>query len=329
LYLTSYDPSKLAAGDGEDGEDENNDDDVMESCCFTTMKTLQPKRSLFSINALHASGDNLESSGAIQLRQGDMYLERSPVYNDRWGTYPCAGTRNKMKAVGLIINKYSEALKEAVGASKSANVSKLPPAANDIHYGLAISLTIKRFRDHMKVPDPRESKQTTVWPTLDDGERAYFSDCVVKINRFIKGIPIMADSLEIATSRIDPRVLKRRQDLFLDQGGLEYVVSMLSLLVPVSDRLTSKDAVPQQFSEGGLLATARVIISECLLMVNEAASGNKANQMFIAEYMPVILAHCSTDPLAAKITPELLATNRELQETKITSRDINVFSEKI
>jgi superfamily II DNA or RNA helicase len=45
--------------------------------------------------------------------------------------------------------------------------------------------------------------------------------------------------------------------------------------------------------------------------------------------MPVVLAHCGADPLAAKITQDLLSTNRELQETKITVKDINVFSTKI
>lgn len=45
--------------------------------------------------------------------------------------------------------------------------------------------------------------------------------------------------------------------------------------------------------------------------------------------MPIVLCHCGTEPLAAKITQELLSTNRELQETKITAKDINIFSTKI
>ena len=329
-YLTTYDPTKASLGGGGAEEEEvavEEGGEPLDSCCLTTSKLPSSKWSLFTINALHSSGENLESSGAIQLRQGDIFLERNPVYNDRWQTYPCSGTRNKLKAVGLIINKYSEELSE-VGNSKNAKF-RLQPGALDIHYCLSITYTLKRFHDHMKIPGPRDAKQTSVWPTLDDLERAYFRESVSKIIIFIKGVPIMLNSLDRNDYRINPQVIRRRQDMFNEQGGLEYVLNMLSYLIPISDRMTTKDAVPQQFLEGGLLRLSSPIISDCLRILYEATTGNKSNQMIVAEYMPVILSHCGTDPLAAKITQELLATNRELQETKITAKDINTFSEKI
>lgn len=67
----------------------------------------------------------------------------------------------------------------------------------------------------------------------------------------------------------------------------------------------------------------------CVKVLYEACRNNKDNQRYVAEFMPIILSHCGTEPLAAKITQELLSTNRELQETKITAKDINIFSMKI
>lgn len=105
--------------------------------------------------SLHASGDTLETSGAIHLKQGEVFLERSAVYNDRWQTYACSGTRNRMKAVGLIINKYSEAVVE----TNPAKGKKVDAAcALDIHFASVAQQMFKRYMELMVMPSPRETK---------------------------------------------------------------------------------------------------------------------------------------------------------------------------
>jgi len=51
--------------------------------------------------------------------------------------------------------------------------------------------------------------------------------------------------------------------------------------------------------------------------------------MYVADFMPVLLAHLSGQPLAGKCVTEMLASNMELQETKIGTREIAIFVEKL
>jgi hypothetical protein len=46
--------------------------------------------------------------------------------------------------------------------------------------------------------------------------------------------------------------------------------------------------------------------------------------MYVADFMPVLLAHLSSQPLAGKCVTEMLSKNLELQETKIGTREIQV-----
>lgn len=51
--------------------------------------------------------------------------------------------------------------------------------------------------------------------------------------------------------------------------------------------------------------------------------------MYVADHMPVLLAHLGGQPLAGSCVTEMLGNNMELQETKITEREINIFVNKL
>lgn len=56
---------------------------------------------------------------------------------------------------------------------------------------------------------------------------------------------------------------------------------------------------------------------------------NDTNQMSIANNLAIILRHVSTSTLATKCVVEMLGSNMELQEEKVTSREIKIFVEMI
>ena len=122
--------------------------------------------------SLHASGDTLKTSGAIHLKQGEVFIERNAVYNDRWQIYTCSGTRNRMKAVGLIINKYSEAVRELT-ASKG---KKLEAAcALDIQFASVAQQMLKKYMEYMVMPPSTDSK-VSLLTTLHITLIFHFSD---------------------------------------------------------------------------------------------------------------------------------------------------------
>jgi hypothetical protein len=56
---------------------------------------------------------------------------------------------------------------------------------------------------------------------------------------------------------------------------------------------------------------------------------NDVNQMSIANNLAIILRHVSTSTLATKCVVEMLGSNMELQEEKVTSKEIKIFVEMI
>ena len=297
------------------GEDEY----VSDLSIFTTVAIPTERFSLFSLFELHSQNEELYNGKAIQLRQGGMYVERGD-YLDRWKCFNVAGSRNRMKATNLIVNRYTE---PTVAASESADISM------DVHIGMAFQKLLQKYYDLTKVPSIRDNKSNTIWPDIDQSERQIFADTVEKMMFFIKGYPIVLDEYVKSTFKPSPAVIQRRQSLLREQDTLEMLLMMLGKLIPISERLATGDAAPHQFNEGGVLSTARLTVTLCLRMLAELSRGNAENQMLIAEYMGVVLSHCSTEKLAAEVTQEMLSTNRMLQETKMGPAEIVAFSEKL
>jgi hypothetical protein len=300
--------------------DNGEDEYVSESCIFSTADRPGDKNTLLQINELHSESEMLQNGKAVQLRQGHMYLERSD-YNDRFKIFTCSGTRNRMKATNLIMVRYTES-----SSSSSALGFEI---SMDIHVGKSISNLIYKFLDLTKVPSLRDTKQTHVWPDIDQSERNTFFESVNSIMLFVAGFPIECDENTKATFKSQASVVKRRQTLVREQGTLEGILHILHKLIPISERLSTGDAAAHQFNEGGLLSSARTIVSTCLKLLGELTCGNSVNQMLVAEYMNVVLSHCSTEKLAATITEEMLSSNRMLQETKMGNDEIRTFAEKL
>ena len=118
--------------------------------------------------------------------------------------------------------------------------------------------------------------------------------------------------------------------MFREIGILQEVLSMLNILQPISGATLPDESVKENsnmlisFMEEG-----KHVLNHCLLLLFEMLKSNQVSQMYISDYLLVILAHISTNKMAANVARELLSSNRELQETKIGVKEITIFAEKM
>jgi hypothetical protein len=133
-----------------------------------------------------------------------------------------------------------------------------------------------------------------------------------------------------STSEVpDLEAKKRRQNIFREQGLIDLLLIMLNVLKPISERLISGECSPKQLVTGGLISVGKGVISDVLKLLLQFVTGNHGNQILVSDYMLVVLAHVSTDPIAAKIAREMLGNNREVQETKIGIEEIGIFAQRM
>ena len=74
---------------------------------------------------------------------------------------------------------------------------------------------------------------------------------------------------------------------------------------------------------------AQVIITNCLSFLALSMDKNHLNQIYVADYLDVLLAHVGTQPIAAKCVTEMLSNNIELQQTKVGYKEIEIFVDKL
>ena len=71
------------------------------------------------------------------------------------------------------------------------------------------------------------------------------------------------------------------------------------------------------------------VLSQCFELMYACIKGNPTNQLYVADFMPVLLKHLGEQEYASKCVTEMLNTNMELQEEKIKKREIAIFIEKL
>ncbi len=296
-------------------------EELSDKTIFIMTNTLD-KSSLFQINELHSSNEFLSDSKAIQLRNGHMILERGD-YSDRHKVFSCNGTRHKMKAASLILNRYMQPSEDKMHQNEPAR------APLDVHVGISSLDNLTKFLEVTSVPPVKATGITSIWTSLNTSDKHIFTTMIERIIRFVQGFPVLIDPNLKDSYKVNKNVIRRRQNMFREQGLLAVILQMLEKLIPIADRSISGDAAPQQYAEGGLLFVGRAVISDCLKLLKEIVKDNSANQMNLADNMLIILAHVSIDPIAAAIAREMFGSNRELQETKIGPKEFNIFAERM
>jgi hypothetical protein len=282
---------------------------------------------LFGVSQLNSSEELLLNSKAVTMKHGfGVYLERGR-FNDRHKVFSSMLTRNKTKAVSVVINRYTQ--KEKYTLSKI--IEKTPAeSVIDVYFGQAVTQLVTWFVKSTVIPRSSRSEAKSIWPRIDATDRSLFSVVAQRTILFVRGYPLTMNvgSPELDTFKVDQYVVTRRQNMFREQGLLQELMVLLNLLGPISDWVIA-DASTNRLPKGGLVDLARETLSECMNLLYDIIKKNLLNQLYIADHLLVILAHASTDRMAAKVAQELLSSNRELQETKIGHEEITVFADKM
>eukprot|EP01038_Epipyxis_sp_PR26KG_P007796 gene7796-10591_t len=279
------------------------------------------KYTLFSVNELNSTADYLSNGKAMQIRHNHygIYLERG-TYSDSQKLYSCSTTRNKTKAVNIIVSRYQ---KEKVPANNTSN------SALDIYFGKSVIQTISKFVKYTAVPTNAHNSnpETTLWPKIEVTDRPLFSTTMARTALFLRGYPILLDNVDLSTFKADKHLIKSRQDMLREQGLIQDVMILLNILQFVSSAVV--DVTVAKMPIMTFIEHCKEVVSECLNLLFDLIKQNLENQIYIADNLLVILAHVSSDKMAAQVAQELLSSNRELQETKIGLKEITVFAEKM
>lgn len=308
----------------------NTDGNKQEKCQFNLERSPM-RNNLFNVVEIYPTSSKLCNSKPVQIKQLPFLMERGS-FHARLQVWICGGTRSKHKATSLIINRYID--KSEIDAQKHNTTAGAGGAGagddkvvKDIFVGKSTKWHLSKYFSAMHIPDP-DSVTMTIWRKGYANLKLFFNILLGKVKLFVQGYPILFDSsmTDFVTSKI---TIIRRQNQFRQQGILEILLKMLNYLTPLAERYRTREARVEQFEVGGLMFMAQEVIGELLSLLFELIKGNPENQMYIADYLLIILSHVPIDPNAAKIAQEMLSGNRELQETKVSFKEICLFAEEM
>lgn len=280
---------------------------------------------LFFVLEIHSNEELLGNAKAVQIKHAfhGVFIERGP-FNNNYQLHSCKSTRKNNKAVNVIVNRYIQKEKFSIAKHNEDSIGEVL----DIYFARAVLHTIVRFIKNTSIPMNSNTSEISIWPKMAVNDRNLFSIVIARAALFVQGYPTSLDQQNLSNYKTEAYVITRRQNIFREQGLLQEILLLLDILQPISDWVVS-DASANKLVKGGFLEVGRVVVSECLNLLYDLIKGNIRNQKYIADHLLVILAHVSSDRMAAKVAQELLSSNRELQETKISFKEIRTFAQKM
>jgi hypothetical protein len=278
----------------------------------------------FSVEDLVSANKILSFEKPVRIGKDGIYLERGEVLDNM--KYVIAGCTATDRAVTFKIYKY---LGEFGTGEESLSPNKEP---FEIFSGLSVRKYLSKYNKMLQLP--ASIYVSTIWPTADRADLEMFSKLMERAVFFSQGFPISATDIVLGVDRAPIPIRLRRQKLFCDQGTLEILIRMIHSLQFLSDRADdgpklTKTKAKTTDEEQMMLRMGRGILEKCFNLLFWCISDNPANQMYVADHMPVLLSHLGGQPLAGKCVTEMLASNMELQETKIGTREIAIFVDKL
>ena len=274
---------------------------------------------LFKLTEAHSLTNTLSNSKATQFIHNGIWIRKTEheKIND---AFQLTGTKRKEGASNMLITRLTKEW-------QSGKVLMSEPF--DVVVGLSIRDYLKKFLDITVMND--DDSSSSVWPDCDRQDQALFSHVIKRATIFIQGYPVSIDTIGLE-ARGDQTARLRRQHMFREQGTLQILISMINTLIPISEAtdITVKKKKKILTDESkSLIQMGEAILAQCFSLVYQAIKDNPSNQMYVADFMPVLLAHLGGQPQAAKCVTEMLNSNMELQETKIGVREITIFVDKL
>jgi hypothetical protein len=203
----------------------------------------------------------------------------------------------------------------------------------DVYVGLAARSYLRKYYNMTNIP--RSDSVSTLWHGANRNDFKFFENMIEKCIFFSQGFPISSTNIKLGIDKAETSLRIQRQFLIREQCILEVVLRMINRLIPITDRLdkiknapTKKKIIVSE-AEQSVLNMGRKLLGQCFELLYYCISDNPENQIYVADHMPVLLAHLSSQELAGKSVTEMLSKNVELQETKIGTREIQIFVDKL
>lgn len=283
---------------------------------------------LFSLAEINSTTKLLRNSKALQVHHNECWLERGHSDENGKGFFVVA-SKDKNVALSLLISRYSQDTSEKDNADAAAKVSE----PLDVFVGVAARNYLRKYNSMIVIPET--DTVTTVWPSADREDWEFFDMVIQKAINFSQGFSIGADNVNLLVDKGDVVAMNKRKDLYSEEGLLEVLLQMIHALKPITDKieavqLQGKGAMEKLSDEQqSLLRMGSDILKRCFSLLYYCVKDHPLNQMYVADYMPVLLAHLAGQPLAGDCVTEMLSKNMELQETKIGTREISIFVDKL
>jgi hypothetical protein len=159
----------------------------------------------------------------------------------------------------------------------------------------------------------------------------FFQTVITKGKNFTQGFGVWDDHITLGVDKSNQLLRVARQRLICEIGILESLLRIVNRLKPVTEAYDNsvRSGHDLNDSEKQVQDMGKEILSACLDFVYFCILDCPENQMYVADFLPDLLAHLSTQPGAGKCVTAMLSTNMELQETKMGEREISIFVEKL
>ena len=273
---------------------------------------------LFNIHEVSNGDKCLENGKAIQIGHNGNWINRGDLMKDTVSTFTACSIRDNLSAVNLIIQRFDHS-----SGDDDPEAEKTSKEPLDVFAGQSARMYINKFYEMIFIPDDIDGV-STIWPSGHRSDIEFFKVIAEKTILFSQGFSMSAVNIKIGSDKADAALRSLRQNLLREQGTVEIIIRMIKKLTRISDLQDSGLS-----DESPLIKMGRTILEMVFNILYYSLVDNASNQIYVADYLPVLLDHLSSQKLAGKCVTEMLSKNMELQETKIGTREIQIFVKKL
>jgi len=289
---------------------------------LTVTSDVRDAGTFFNVIELNSQQNQLSMSKALQISQEGVWLQRGNELDSK--KFVIKGTKDKLNACSLLINEYIQ--------FSTSDADALIALKNplDVYSALSVRKYIQKYL-HLTVIPRGSRTHNTIWPGTEKSDLEFFQSVVVAGTNFAQGFNVDDAHITLGVDKSNQLLRVQRQRLVQELGVLEYVLRMINKLKPITEMYDQHVLNEVEFHEAekAVQAMGNSVLSWCLDFVYYCILDCPDNQMYVADFLPDLLAHLSTQGTAGKCVTAMLSTNMELQETKMGEREVAIFVDKL
>ena len=309
---------------------ESGEDTVVDRHVIKTTYQADAVGAMWNIIEPNSTSKTLRNSKPYQIGgYGGVYLQLGEELDEK---IVITGTKDKDEALSLLIYRYSEE-EEEFGSMGGDDKSMQQVEPLDVYVAMACRNYLQKYLDMTVIPSNKTTG--TLWPTADRTDMAVLQMIIERTVNFSQGFAISKKDVVLGVDKEDIVKKRKRQKLLAEQGILDILLAIIYKLKPISMKVDAYEqanaATREPFTddENAAINMGKLILGLCFRLLYYCILDNPKNQLHIADNLPVLLAHLGSQPLAGTCVTEMLSKNQELQETKITTREIDIFVAKL